>query len=394
MPGFTGTLAESNRVSLYFSEETVWAEAVPGTLVMNQLQFTSINGGHKKATVVPATIRNDRMQESIVRVGENTEFGFNFELRHTQYDPLFLAAISATAYTSASLTAIDISAAASDNSLNSVAGAFVSSGFVAGMWIKVSGFTGGSIIAGNTAMLIVSVTTTKMIVSGATLIDDAAGESVTITGKMARNGVAKHSYILEQRFNDIPEYQPFLGSRLNQLDLTMNNRSIITGAMTFLGYSGVAAGSTIATTSTAAASNVAMDSSNNVVLVNEAGVALTTPIFNATLRINNNLAAQPAVANRFPVGIRYGVMEVTGNIEVYFTSLALWTKFVNHTATSLVFKLQDDNGKWLIITLPRIQFSEGDIPTPSQNADVFLNLPFRASYSSTLVNQIQIDSLA
>lgn len=387
------TTAESNRVSLYASEETTWAET-PATPTMLQLQLTSFNGGHKKATVVPSTIRNDRMQESIVRVGENTEFGFNFEYRHTQYDILLGAAIGATAYTSASLTATDISAASGDNSLNSVAAAFVSSGFVVGMWIKVAGFTGAGIVSNNTAMLIVSVTTSKIVVSGATLITDAAGESVTITAKMARNGTAKRSFLMEYIFNDIPEYQLFKGTRINQVDLTFNNRSIITGAMSMLGYSGLVTGSTSSGAQTAAASNVALDSSNNVLAIFEGGSTLTTPVFNASIRLNNNLAAQPAIANRFPIGIRYGVLEVTGSIEVYFDSVTLFNKFVNHTSSSLYLKAQDDNGKWLILTIPKIYYSEGDIPTSGSNTDIFVTLPFRAAYSSTLANVVQIDSIA
>lgn len=81
--------------------------------------------------------------------------------------------------TVSTLSADDISAANSDNSLNSAAGAFITSGFRPGMVIIISGFTGTA--ANNALAIVTSVTATKMIVSGPDFVDDAAGESVTIT---------------------------------------------------------------------------------------------------------------------------------------------------------------------------------------------------------------------
>lgn len=83
------------------------------------------------------------------------------------------------------LTASDISAAAADNSFNSVAGAFLTTGFRPGHVILVSGFTGGGTTA-NVWHHITSVSTDglKMIVTTpVALVDDAAGESVTMTAE-------------------------------------------------------------------------------------------------------------------------------------------------------------------------------------------------------------------
>jgi len=87
-------------------------------------------------------------------------------------------------------TATTISAASSDNSYNDSGSLFLSPGFEAGMSISVSGFTGD--VANNSDLaVIVSVTATKMIVSGVTLVDDAAGESVTITAWESRTATAQ-----------------------------------------------------------------------------------------------------------------------------------------------------------------------------------------------------------
>jgi hypothetical protein len=81
---------------------------------------------------------------------------------------------------SVTLTRTDISAAASDNSINTVAGDFDAIGITVGASINVAGFTG---TPGNNAdsARVESVTANKIVVSGVTLVDDAAGESVTVT---------------------------------------------------------------------------------------------------------------------------------------------------------------------------------------------------------------------
>lgn len=383
--------ADSNRTSLYYVEESTWG-VTPSSPTMNEVQFTSIAGGHRKQTVVPTTVRSDRMQESLVRVGENAEMTFNFELRHTQYDTFLGALIAATGFTTITSTG-NFSVDTATNKFTRASGSFVADGFVVGMWIKTSNFTNAN---NNGVFEIIGVTPTEITVASPTpdLVTETGTGDEVITAKMARNGTARRSFTIEQRFNDVGVFQAFTGMRVGQLDLTLNSRSIITGVWSFMGRQGVPSTTSVAGTLVPAASNPAFDTSNNVASIVEAGVPITTPILNASLTINNNIGVQPAIANRFPIGVRYGVLDITGRVEIYLQDTTLLNKFVNHTATSFVFKLQDDEGKRLFITLPRVQFSEGDTPVTGQNADVIVALPFQASRhvnAAGAAYEIQID---
>jgi hypothetical protein len=81
------------------------------------------------------------------------------------------------------ITASTLSAVASDNSYNDSANGFVSAGFAVGDRVNVVGFTGNTannILTGTVTVL----TTGKMTIGGTdgdVIVDDAAGESVTIT---------------------------------------------------------------------------------------------------------------------------------------------------------------------------------------------------------------------
>ncbi len=85
--------------------------------------------------------------------------------------------------TTVTITATTLSALASDNSYNDSGSGFVSAGFAVGDRVRVTGFTGN--VANNIVVgVVTALTTAKMTIGGAdgnVIVDDAAGESVTIT---------------------------------------------------------------------------------------------------------------------------------------------------------------------------------------------------------------------
>jgi hypothetical protein len=104
----------------------------------------------------------------------------------------------------ATITASDISAIASDNSFNDASGAFVTSGFQVGDVVTVAGFEGdthNNIVGG----VVTALTATKMTIGGTdgdVIVNDDAGESVTITatGRFLLRGFANGDTILVRGF--------------------------------------------------------------------------------------------------------------------------------------------------------------------------------------------------
>lgn len=90
--------------------------------------------------------------------------------------------------TSVTITAATISALASDNSFNDSGSGFVAAGFTVGDIVAVEGFTGD--VANNIRGGAITVLTTGKMTIGGTdgdvIVDEAAGDSVTITKKVDR----------------------------------------------------------------------------------------------------------------------------------------------------------------------------------------------------------------
>lgn len=104
-------------------------------------------------------------------------------------DPLLVSQASSTV----KITATTISAQASDNSFNDSGSGFVAAGFAVGNFVTVTGFTGdvaNNIYSGE----ITALTTGKMTIGGTdgdVIVDDAAGESVTIAKWESKRATAK-----------------------------------------------------------------------------------------------------------------------------------------------------------------------------------------------------------
>lgn len=94
--------------------------------------------------------------------------------------------------TTVKITAATISAQASDNSFNDSGNGLVAAGFATGDRVGVSGFTGN--VANNIKVgIVTALTTGKMTIGGTdgdVIVDDAAGESVTIAKWTSRQTTA------------------------------------------------------------------------------------------------------------------------------------------------------------------------------------------------------------
>lgn len=90
--------------------------------------------------------------------------------------------------TTITISGTTISAAASDNSFNDSGSGFIAAGFAVDDYVHVAGFTGNA--ANNIfSAKITALTTAKMTIGGAdgdVIVDDAAGETVTITKWVSR----------------------------------------------------------------------------------------------------------------------------------------------------------------------------------------------------------------
>lgn len=381
--------SETNRVDVRYIAESTF-DTLPATPTMQSIKLTGADFAAAKNTTVSETIRADRMRDDVIELSASAAGTLNFELALEAYDEFIEAALCGTWGTQVATAGTDIAASNTNSNLTSTTTDFTAEGLSVGQWIKVAGFTANA-GENNGFYRITSITANALGVVPAPTSDEAAGDAVTFDGTMLRNGTVARSFSIEQAFLDVNQFQLFTGMRVGSMALELSSGSIVTGNFGFMGSTASIAGSTNANSVTASNTNSVVNATSNVGTIYENDTLLSTGVQSISLSLDNALREQPVVGSKFVAGIGYGSQSVSGSLTVYFENSNLYTKFLNHTYTSLSFPVTDAAGNTNIITLPRIMFQES-APAPSGiDQDVVETLAFTAVADPATSCQIQVD---
>jgi len=354
-------MSDTSRVQLAYIAETEYgAQKTGSNLQLLRLTGESLRQEH--GTTVSNEIRSDRQRTNVRRTRISASGAVNAELSYGTYDDLLAAALLSSAWSSLVTVGpvITISAAVSDNSFNDSGSGFGS--LVANQWINVTGFTTA---ANNGLFKIVTVAAGKITVSGGTLADEVAGDSVTIKmGPQIVNGTTLATFNLERKYTDLAsELSLFLGMAANQLTLNVPIEGVVTASFEFTGKSeGSIAASGGAGYDAATTSDPFSALDVTAILENQAAME----VVGFSLALNNNLRTRMVVGGAGVVSVGQGPIDLTGGLQGYYDSKTLYDKFLDETASSLALCLTDPAGNKMIVDIPQLKFTA----TPNgRNAD-------------------------
>ena len=194
-----------------------------------------------------------------------------------------------------------------------------------------------------------------------------------------KQGVKLQSFTIEEGHTDIGQYQVLTGAVVNSLSLSVRVNSIVTGSFALIGKNASEYSDTsIDSTPDPASTKTPFDSYTGSLKEGVNTIAVVTGI---DLTLNNNIEQLFALYNDAPYDIAPGRAQVSGNVSLYFESASLINKYINDTATSLEFTLQDGAGNSYTFLIPRVKFSGYD-KAISEN-QIVITLPFQGLYDST-----------
>jgi hypothetical protein len=376
-------MSDTNRMRLSYIAETSFGVPPSGNLI--DVRYTGESLKQVSQTQRSNEIRSDRQISDIVRTMIGAEGDINTEMSYGAHDDFIAASLLASSLTwstAVTVTASTISASSVDNSLNDSANGL--SAFVVGQWVKVSGFTGAGITANAGFFKIVSVTAAKIVVSGGTLVTDAAGESVTIKmGEQVVNGTTLNSFAFEKKYQDLTNiFAKYLGMCPQTWKQSVKADQLITGSFGWLGKSETSTTATIGSGYTSAPTNEVMAGVDDIFGIIENGATLSD-INSLDFGVNNNLRNRLRVGTLGAFSIGTGTFEVEGSAEMYFSTHALMDKYLNFTSTSLAIVISDGAGKSYVVEWPTIKFTDGTRVAGGINQDIMANMKFMAKVSPT-----------
>lgn len=393
---------DASRHTIYQIEESTYG-TTPTNPAWNTVRHTGTNLGLSKGTLESAELRADRQIVDFRHGTHQTGGNINGELSYGTYDAFFEAVLCGewTGGAGSTITAITISAAAADDSFNDSGNGFLTAGFNVGDRITVSGFTGT--VANNASYLIVTVVAGKITVTKAdgtaatNIVDDAAGESVTIAkaGNTLKAGVERRSFSILRHFTDGEEadnpFHLFNGVEYGSFSLEVSPEQIVTVSFTTLGRQAAQAAGTAPSGSTyvAANTNGVIDAFTGSLMEGGATIGTVTSV---NLTLENGLQPRYVVGSKFTRRPSIQKSRCSGEITVFFENSTMLNKFVNETISSLDLKLQDLDGNVVRFLLPRVKYNGGQ-PDVEGEGPITLTMPFIALYDSTTEAQIQIDRI-
>lgn len=207
------------------------------------------------------------------------------------------------------------------------------------------------------------------------------------------NGVARHSFTIEKTFEQgaTDTFLRYTGMMVNAFSLNISTQSAITGSFTFMGKGGSVGDSIISgATYTGSPTNDVMNAGDNFADMTITGAG-NPNITALTLEVNNNARQKPVVGSIDSLGVGLGRCVITGTASLYFENKAAYELFMNGTASDLTFTIGGVDELKYIFTIPKLKFSDGDAPTPGNDQDVILTLPFQALYDPVLGAALHIE---
>jgi len=375
-------MSDAARHAAYYIKETVYG-TTPTTPAFKPIRHTGMTLGVQRGSLQSEELRADR-QIADFRLGAITVAGdIATELSFASFDDLLEAVLMGTWTPKATKTATTFSAANADDSFNDSGNGFVTAGFGVGDLITVAGFTGNT--ANNATYRIASVAAGKITVTNpdgtaaTNIVDDAAGESVTIatTETVLKAGTVRRSFSVLRHFTDqtAEPFHLFNGVELNSLALAINPTAIVSASFGTLGRQGEEPGATAPTGSTyaAATTTAPLDAFTGEL---KSGATVIGDVTEFTINLENGLEARNVVGTKFTKRPSVGRSNLTGQVTVYFEDASFLKKFLNEEDTSLSIELPDGEGNAYIVTIPRFKFTGGQ-PDVSGQGSVTLSMPFQ-----------------
>ncbi len=369
-------MSDSDRVQLAFIEETTFGEAKTGSN-LQKLRCTGESLAQTSNTQKSAELRPDRQITNIIRTSKQAGGDIPFELSYGTYDDFLQAALQSGDWSAAvTVTASTIAAVESGNTITDSGNGFGS--LVANQWVYIDGF---DTAANNGFFKIVTAAAGQITVSGGTLVDESAGESVTITmGGQIVNSTTLKTFNVERQYTDLSEeFSLFIGVAIDTFNLSVPAEGIVTGNFGILGLEEESKSASAGSGYDAVTTTNAIDTSDDAAKLLESNVSCDMIEF--SLSVSNQLRRRPQVGPQKTPGS--GRINTTGTMKAYYENKTLYDKALNMTASSVALCVQDDAGNGYVIEMPQLKFTDGKRISGSAETDVIADMSWEAYMDPT-----------
>ena len=374
-------LASTNETDLSYIEETT-AGTTPATPTFQRIPTTggTLTGG--RTTAVSEQIRTDRQKTDLIVVDQDVTGDIQYEMSYNAYKPLLQAMLQGRTVTG-DVTGSDITITASTRTITSPT--VNVSAVPAGSYIRVKGASNN---ANNGLFRVDSSSATEIVLNAqdaGNLVDAVAGDTIEIDWNHTPNGTeTPKTYTFKKEINATPNaYMYYRGVVLDTATLSFETGSILSGSISVMGRTDEVTNTQIAGSTTTAIPSDSLMNSTDALAFTSTGLG-DLSVDTASLTINNSTQGAKAIGTLGAVDHRSFSLEVTGDLTIYFETIAAYDLFHSNNSFALSFKFTDDSGNNYVVFMPRCKFTNLDTPVSGRDEFLHLNCSYEALRDETL----------
>lgn len=378
--GFQAGLATNDSI-LSYAPEVTWGTNPATQLKQVRVQSESLS--QSKGRGRPNEINPSGQVSAAVTQKVETKGDMKFALSTATPFDVLCASIMSTPQVAVVFAAKTTIAATASGFTDSANGFTAGAGFLPGTWIKVAGFTTTG-AASNITYQILTVAVGTITTMPAPPAAKVAGDSITITGQTAFNGNIFQSFWFQQQlaaavFLTYPGSWPVGGS------ISASVGGFFSGSISFLSKDQV---KSITDTSTgaqiAAGTGDVINTVSGFGTIYRNGIAMTAKVQKIDLKWTLQSASQQfAMGSSAAVGMRKGLLEATGSIDLYFADFSQYDEFIAETKSMVAFQAFDSLGQGFIFCLSNAALMDPKIDAGGPNQDVIASFTLEGNPSAT-----------
>jgi len=204
------------------------------------------------------------------------------------------------------------------------------------------------------------------------------------------NGVTEPSFTFEETIDlgGSYVYHRFDGCMIDTMALNFASRKAIAGSVNIKGQQQTLATAIVSGATYTAATTTPVETAVNVASLTVAGAS--AKVRSLSLNVANNLRGRETVGSLYTDSFGMGMCDVTGTIEAYFESNALFQSVLDHGGGAITLTAGGTANKKYTFLLPNARFLAGAIMLGGKDEDVRVSIPFRALYDATTAGSIKI----
>ena len=383
-------MADSNRVTLSFKEESTFGTDPTGTYAPLRITSESLKADLSLAS--SEEIRSYRDIPGLILTDKAVSGSIDGNLSYGSWDDFFQYGIMSADF-SAELACETaggtIAADASADTLTLSTGTWNNQPVV-GQYIAIKGSSS------NDGMY--RVTTVSTTVIGVGTVKGLATETLAIgevfVVPQILNGTTLNTATMQRNYSDLSTTAAkFKGMAVNGFSVEATGQDPVKCSFDMVGL--VETSETSINSISAFGTTKEMTSTDHVQRVLENGAAVASTGF--SFQVENNLRTKYQLGTLGATSFNPGDLVITGTLQAYFDTATLYNKFINQTETSLDLELNDetsDVGNSMVFSFPTVKFTDAQRVAGGRNEDIIADISWQATYNSTQACSIRISKTA